>query len=206
MNWQMWWKWVLATTIGFDLSFAVSMGIVIYEILQFHSRDPFIALQTGGLAGATGSLLLGVAQWMVLERWIARAYRWITATTGSFALSCAIGAIVGSKTGSVYLGCQIGMILGIGTLGLAQGGVLGQGKRVAWFAATLVGIVSGVGVGLAIAFPAMEAIDHQLGGGSKDLMVIIIGGLLIGSTAGAVVFGAITGTVLIKLLKRNITF
>jgi len=113
---------------------------------------------------------------------IAKAYRWIIATTGSITLSCAIGAVVGSMTDSAFLGYLIGVCLSIATLGLAQGRVLGHLTVVAWFAVTLIGIVSGAGVGFLASIPAEMVISQQVSGGWETLGTIVIGMALAGSS------------------------
>jgi hypothetical protein len=104
-------------------------------------------------------------------------------------------------TDSAFLGYLIGVCLSIATLGLAQGRVLGHLTVVAWFAVTLIGIVSGAGVGFLASIPAEMVISQQVGEGWEKLGTIVIGMALAGSTVGASIFGAITGRALIVLLK-----
>ncbi len=198
MIWRFWWRWILLTTIGFNVAFFISIGVA---IILMGSRNPFIVFGLGALAGASGSIFLGIAQWAVLRGRIAKAYRWIIATTGSITLSCALGAVIGSITDSAFIGYMSGGLLSLLTLSYAQGRLLGQEKVVAWFLIILVGLGAGTGVGFLASILAMIIISQLVGGGWNTLGTVVLGGVLVGSTLGSSLFGAMTGRVLILLLE-----
>ena len=95
VGWRLWLWWVLANTVGWAVGGYVGVAVV----------NTDVAWIVG--AGACGTVL-GVLQWLVLRRQVARAGRWVLAST--------VGWIVGGPLagigGWVVLGAVYGAITG----------------------------------------------------------------------------------------------
>ncbi len=101
-GWGFWLAWVLAGTVGWAVSGRV--------IAVGSYRDIIVAGYTGV---AAGGIVVGVLQWLVLRRQVARAGWWVLASTvgwvvggpvGAFVGWPALGAVYGAITGSALVG------------------------------------------------------------------------------------------------------
>ena len=135
-------------------------------------------LLVGGAAvGAIGGAVLGVLQWLVLRRQLARAGWWIEASTVGWAVG---GAAFGLAGGAVA--------------GFLQWLVLRRRLARAgwWIAASTVGWAIG---------PVIVLFGGVIGELDAVLIVLLVGALW---GIGGVVGGAITGTVLVWLLRQRL--
>jgi hypothetical protein len=118
-DWELWFQWIMATTIGW----------VIGRFLL-----PNLAIVTIGIA-------LGVMQWLVLQRQLKNAQRWIVATIAGWIF----GSIL--VLGNTPFGLDIlaSMLIG-GTIGISQWIVLRNEIRWSgwWIVMSVVGWTSGL--------------------------------------------------------------
>ncbi len=120
-----------------------------------------------------GAILVGVLQWLVLRRYLRGSVRWIPASLGA----AGVGALVMFGVGA--MDADLGLLIGAGLfgtlLGVTQWLVLrGQVASAGWW-------VLASTVGWIVAFPLGD----------------------LGGPPGWSVYGAITGTVLVWLLRRG---
>ncbi len=152
------------------------------ELVLYGGRGGVESLQSrpdvilmGCLGVAAGGLLTSVFQWLVLRGEIRGAGRWISASLVAVGVFCAIVFGVGA------LDPELGWVVGAGLFGpllaLFQGLVLrGQVSGLTWWVgACTLAWVAGMPIGDSIAWPALGA-----------------------------VYGAISGAVLVWLLRRGI--
>ncbi len=118
-DWELWFFWIMATTWGWLLT-----------VLIF----PDLRLVTGGI-------WVGIFQWMVLQRRITRAWRWIVATS----LGWIVGYFITLYWAPSEPSFLTGMILGL-TTGLAQWIVLREELHWAgwWIVFSTIGWVTGL--------------------------------------------------------------
>ena len=89
VGWRLWLRWVLASVVGWGVG-----GVVLGPV--FSVVEPAFGLLVGGAAvGAIGGAALGVLQWLVLRRQLARAGWWIVASTIGWAVGGAAFGLVG---------------------------------------------------------------------------------------------------------------
>ena len=201
-GWGLWLWWVLASAVGWSaggyLGSAAGWGL---------SRD--IAIVGYGAGAAGGGIAAGLLQWLVLRRQIARASRWVLASTVAGAVigvvGVALGATLGFSTRWVGGGPEttgetssgewaLFVLLGLyGTvLGVLQWLVLRrQVARAGWWVlASTVGWPVSIGVG-AIGLQAVVAVTHVK-------LPAVAAALL------PAMYGAITGRVLVWLLRERL--
>jgi len=119
-DWAVWFKWIIATTMGWILAVAIFSGI------------PYIA------AGFT----LGVLQWLVLQHRIRHAVRWILAS----AMGSTLGGIFGYFIAPLNLPSLSGLVVGL-TVGIAQWLILRQEILWAgwWIPISVIAWITGIG-------------------------------------------------------------
>lgn len=120
-DWAVWFKWIIATTLGWILAVAIFSGI------------PYIA------AGFT----LGILQWLVLQHRIRQAWRWILAS----AIGWAIGGSIGYFIAPLDPGILTGLVIGAAA-GIAQWLILRQENFWAgwWIPISLIAWTTGLGM------------------------------------------------------------
>jgi hypothetical protein len=142
-DWAIWMQWVLATTIGWVLGFAlgneVGVGIFIGVAQWFVLRRYFsqawwwivasaagwlggwailmsgLVVPPGGelftiiLSGAIFGLVIGVAQWLILRRWVKLSGLWILLSIPGWTIgltgllgSLLVGVVAGAITGFAF--------------------------------------------------------------------------------------------------------
>ena len=170
---------------------------------------------------AVTGLGLGLLQWFILRRYIARAHRWMWATIGG------LGLLGGSDLASmlaldaipreipfiwagaiIFLGFVLMRLAVVGVTGLMQWLVLRmQVERAGrWITATVaahfLGMVAGgiVGIGIGYLFHFIPLSEMDGGIGIK----IAYRFHLLEVAEGAVI-GAVTGAVLVRLLRQPVT-
>lgn len=107
------WGWVLASIVSWSLIGSSGLGAVGWSTPTVMSI-PLRAIY-GAMDGAVVGTLFGVAQGLVLNDHIYRAWRWILANTVAWAIGLAcgwtLGAVLHSATG-LFLGEVVGLALG----------------------------------------------------------------------------------------------
>ncbi len=193
-GWGFWLWWVLASAVGWSaggyLGSAAGWGL---------SRD--IAIVGYGAGAAGGGIAAGVLQWLVLRRQIARASRWVLASTVA-------GAVIG------VVGVALGATLGFSTRWVGGGpettGETSSGEWALFVLLGLYGTVLGVLQWLVLRRQVARAGWWVL----ASTVGWVVGGLvagLVGATVGVdlswaglgAVYGAITGPVLVWLLRHR---
>lgn len=170
-GWRVWFLWLLATAVGWG--WGVYWGWYANDEPKTLEAAP-VDIVAGYLGVVTGTVLVGVLQWLVLRRHVARAFRWVVVSLGAVAV---VGIVIfGVGLVDQDLGWLSGVSLFGTVVGLLQWAVLREHIQRAgwWVVASTVGWVAGMPLG-------------DLGGPP---------GL------GAA-YGAITATVLVWLLRQR---
>jgi hypothetical protein len=173
-GWGFWLRWVLASIAGWAVG-GLMPGLGSY-------RDIIVA---GYAAVAVGAILTGVLQWLVLRRDVARAGGWALAGIVAVAI---VGLVV---FGVGVINVDIGWVLGVALFGTMVGGLQWmvlrrQVARAGWWV-----LASTVAWFAAMAGGALAAVDAQYGRHP-----------VLGWVALGVVYGAITGSVLVWMLRQ----
>ena len=182
VGWGFWLRWVLASAIGFGISFIGAWG-VLFLVLGYAARVGGFLVGAGAvvLAAVTVGASVGIAQWLALRRHLSRAGLWL------------LGSVVGMTMGlslSVWLavvlqrGGRAGMSSALTLVGVAgnfQDYVISGGM---WWA--VVGVVAGASVGIA----QWLTLRNQLSWASLWPLGSVLG-MAIGFPAGALVLGAL---------------
>ena len=216
-GWGLWLWWVLASAVGggggvFGGEFVGWLGVGLVGRLGGGGGGGGVVVDVVGVVlmlgvvvglvvvgGGVVGLVLGVLQWLVLRRQVARAGWWVLASTVGGVLGVGFGfglgfvLMLGVGVGIVVvLGGVLGLVLGVlqwlvlrrqvaragwWVLASTVGGVGLVGRLVGGFVASAVGVFEGVfGVGI----------------------VVVLGGIV-----GGAVYGAITGLALVWLLRQR---
>ena len=171
VGWRLWLRWVLASVVGWGVG-----GVVLGPV--FSVVEPAFGLLVSGAAvGAIGGAALGVLQWLVLRRQLARAGWWIAAST----VGWAVGGAAFGLVGGALAGFLQWLVL---RRRLARAGW--------WIVASTVGWVIG---------PVIVLFGGVIGELDAALIVLLVT-VLWGS--GGLVGGAITGGVLVWLLRQRL--
>ena len=179
--------WVLASTVGGAVG---GLGFV----LQFFGQ----LVLFGGV--------LGLAQWLVLLRYLERAGWWVSASffgwfAGSVAGMLATPATAGaSATTGLMLGfgawAGLGAFQGLALYGLL-GAVPGRRKLVSlWLAVSVIGGV----VAEVVAYLASTALPEEA---AADLLPKGLAAIVLGHAGAGAVYGAATGVALAEVLRRR---
>jgi hypothetical protein len=170
-GWRVWFLWVMAGAFGWGLG--VYWGWFDGTEPKTLQSVPTVIL-AGYLGLVVGGTLIGVLQWLVLRRHVARAGRWVLANLGAAAV---VGVVVfGVGVVDADLGWLAGVSLFGTVVGVLQCAVLRrQVPRAGWWVlASTVGWVVGMPLGDMAGPPGLGA-----------------------------VYGAITGTALVLLLRQG---
>lgn len=207
-SWTLWEGWVGVMAIA-EL---IGLGIALVGSAIVNSLGMGSAVVVFHLVGLLEGIVLGVAQWLILHRYVKRIRAWIFVTAIATLLAWLIGLqvsalLVFSTTlnpaltaatkaqiflkGVLFLGAWVG-----GVLGLAQWFVLKAHIRQA--ALWIVANAFAWSLGLVIAFVMLGMVHTQ-----PSSLEAALAGAATGLTTGAVV-GAITGIALIWLLKPRL--
>ena len=184
LDWGLWLWWVVAGMVGWAAGWGVGWAVV-----EFLSTDIAVAGYVGVIAGVT---VAGVLQWLVLRRQVAQAVWWIVA-------SIVGGAVVG------------GVIVAVGAdTGFAAEAAMARDVDVGWIVeAALYGAVLGVLQWLVlrrqVAMSGWWVLASTVGWvvGDPVCSSLIGFGTLSWVVFGAV-YGAITGLVLVWLLRQPV--
>jgi hypothetical protein len=119
-GWTLWLQWVLLSTLGWIVG-GFTLLSTSYALAQ--QLDPAlgrIAAGALGIAagGALAGLMVGVAQWLVLQHWIEQSSRWIWLS----AASIAVGAVLNIFVATSASGDARTLVLAGGAAGALLGG------------------------------------------------------------------------------------
>lgn len=204
-SWTLWEWWVLATIVGEFIG--IGMIAVTSAIASHLTTVNTVALLH--IVGALEGIALGLAQWLVLRRYVKHVGWWILATMIGAIAAWLIGLqvtviliLIFSKsafvtTSAALLKAVFGLGVWVGTvLGFSQWLVLRTHVRrgALWIVAN----AFAWGVGLLVAWVGATLVNP----GELRFEIALVG-IATGVTIGVVV-GAITGLVLIWLLKPRL--
>jgi hypothetical protein len=174
-EWGLWLGWVLATTVGWVVGFALCEGFK--DFVESFRSD-----------GAVIGVSIGIAQWLVLTRRINHAGWWVLASTIGFAVGKALADGIGQADAGAA-GLAVGGAAIGASIGIAQWLVLRRHvEQAAWW---VLATVAAWAVGWSIA----SAIDEAAGGPTG--MSYLIG------ASGSAAAGIITGFALAWLLRQR---
>jgi hypothetical protein len=172
-GWQFFLWWMLAF-LGFPLG----------GLLAFMVVGPVEGVLSGALGGALAGAVIGVAQWLVLRRYLRVGPEWILATALGVAIGDALGVLLtGAGTGIGAL-----LITGLATgvaVGLLQWGLFLRGRLL--LASLWLPVV-------AIAWPLGWTVAWAIG-------VDVERGYYVFGASGALVFAALTGLAMLRMLR-----
>jgi hypothetical protein len=199
-GWGFWLKWTLISAIGFALSFVVGtlLSMLWGALLTVLGASPNVGAVFGGLLLGIGvGAVIGLLQWLVLHRYASRSGWWIAASAVGTGLGFAVALIVSGAASGWLIGGLVGGLVGGALTGYLQWRVLRE-RLPESNAATWIG-ASAVAWGLAMALIglAMDSVARGAATMSPGILFVAILGLI-----GAAVAGAVTGAVLMWLLRR----
>jgi hypothetical protein len=171
-GWRFFLWWMLAF-LGFPLGGFLALVLV----------GSVEGVVSGGLGGALAGAVIGAAQWLVLRRYLKVGPEWVLATALGVAIGDALGALLtGAGTGIGAL-----LIIGLATgmaVGLLQWGLLrGRLQRARLWPPVV-----------AIAWPVGWTVTWAFG-------IDVERGYFVFGASGALVFAAITGLVMLLMLR-----
>jgi hypothetical protein len=194
--------WILANAAGFVMGGAIAAVVVLAgeeplvgTVRSQASAAAALAPVTAVSLGLFG-VLVGLAQWLVLQRWWSITGWWIAATAGGWA---AAGAIAGTLSGFLS-GTVTGVGPGIGVGGYVLG-TLGAMAAIAVVPGVLQSLVirhrvgglgwpaahlAGQGAGFLVAFPVMLLVASVLGLNLPSPEAWVVAGFLWGTVFGIV--------------------
>ncbi|WP_016949234.1 hypothetical protein [Anabaena sp. PCC 7108] len=196
VRWKFWWRWVLATTIGFSLGFFLGL---FSSLLGINSS---LSAISGFWGGALGGLCVGIAQKLVLRKKVSA--KWILATTFGFSMGCGIGGLILVITSNAIMSPILGIASGIISLSFAQALVMKwpREKTLNWLIATTIGVIVGAGIGTLACILAAVTAEKIFKGDLQTLIEILFSAAVAGSMVSGFIYGGISGLFLIKLLPN----
>ena len=201
-GWRLWVWWVVAGTIGW-----VVYGAVFFPVLFVRSMLTNIIVEVDGVAavfgvtvvgavvGLGGGTVVGVLQWLVLQRRLERTGRWIVASTVGGSVAGALLMVAVAIANVDWIVDEAVLIGGAWFVGGVVAAILQwlvlrrQIARADWWIVTS---TIGWAIGVAVVL---------LGGISVGVGEVV---LAVGWAVGGVVGSAITGAVLVWLLRQRL--
>ena len=182
-------QWVLANTIGFCVG---SIAGFIMPIFANLTNPVAFGILFSTVFGAVG----GLAQWLVLRRWVSGINLWAPASALGSVIAAGIVASMGQRVFSNFNVFVLFAAVYGATGGFLQWLILRkQGVNIVWWlAANLVGSL----LGSALNYPASAALQRGPGN-PTDVFFMILFGLGAGFGLG---LGVVTGSVLTWLLRH----
>ena len=172
-GWRFFLWWMLAF-LGFPIGGELALIVV----------GPVEGAVSGALGGALAGAVIGAAQWLVLRRYLRVGPEWILATALGLAIGDALGALL---TGA---GTGIGALL---ITGLATGVAVGLLQWALFLRGGLLLASLWLPV-VAIAWPLGWAVTWAAG-------IDIERGYYVFGASGALVFAAVTGLAMLRMLR-----
>ena len=127
--------WTLATGLGWGVP-ATAITTLTADLHEAAFSSFRIGLATLVVCAALSGAAIGIAQWLILRRWVTGAAWWILATIAGWIIGFVAGLIFGFVTGfmlvvliitaflSVFLGPAVGLAIGGGIVGAFQAAIL----------------------------------------------------------------------------------
>ena len=194
-GWRFWLWWVLASTAG------LLVGLVVVAYVGYpyaagpSSKNSEAFVVVFALAGAIVGASLGIAQWLVLRRRVSRTGWWMLASTAGGLVGFAFDGMVlrimfAAPEGDLAFAALIGA-----SLGIAQWLVLRRRvSRAGWW--VLASTVGSVVFLASVVFSAGAVLT------STSRVAVLVG--IVALVVSWAVYGAITGGVLVWLLRQPI--
>jgi serine/threonine-protein kinase len=181
-----WLLWILASTVGYAVGYAMAIFLALIVSLEF----PAVGYAAGSVFGAVIGASVGTAQWLILRRQVSWAGPWVLASTVVGAVYMVVVEAVPVSMYEAVVGAGGLAVLGA-SVGIAQWLILRrQVSRAGWW-------VLASALGLAV--PVSEAVW-----GAEGLALDVANAGAAGLAAGGA-YGAITGVVLVWLLRQPVT-
>lgn len=179
----LWLAWTLATAGGLIVAF-LPAALVVNEFDLGLARV---------LVPLLGGLLIGVAQWLVLRRYMTRSRDWVLNLAGGWAAGYALGLAVVEYISVPVVGAILAYVLFGAIVGIFQWPVLRREipQLWMWIAANILGWGAG-----ALLSQGVQALLFG-GGAASPLAVTLINAAVTGLAAGA-----ITGVALIRIVRQ----
>jgi hypothetical protein len=205
-SWTLWEWWVFATVVGVLVGIGIiAIATIITNTLRTVPILAFLHI-VGALEGAT----LGLAQWLVLRRYIKHVMGWIIATSVGAIATWLIGLQVSVVLALTFFDSAIAettnasLLIAVFLVGAWIGAALGYAQ---WFILRThvrKGIVWVFANSLAWALGLLIAVmgSNLMKSGEVSIENALIG-IMTGATTG-VVIGAITGITLVWLLRPRL--
>ncbi len=205
---HLWRSWTLATAVGELAGFAVPtvVGLTAFRLLDKPEGGAAGMVMYALLvaAGMGEGAVLGMAQWLVLRRWVTRVGRraWVLATSLAAGVAWALGLLPSTVGGLgdlhpivLVAGAIVLAVTLLGSIGVAQWLVLRRHlPRAGWWApANALAWL----LGLPVTFIGPALVPD----GSPPAVwatVFIVSGVLMGT-----IVGAVTGIALVRLVLRD---
>ena len=179
----MWLEWTLATALGMLLGFASS--IVLVNVLNLALARLLVPLVAGAL--------VGLAQWVVLRKYINGVFDWILAGGASWAIGYALGLLIINGLTATGLDSFIGYVLFGLIVAIVQWPILRREIPNVWMwvAANVVGWTTGF-------YLSQVSLDLFFNGPTIDPLAStsVISGV------SGLVAGAITGIALVLIARQ----
>ena len=179
----MWLEWTLATALGMLLGFLPS--IVLVNLLDLPLARVIVPLWAG--------FLVGLAQWMVLRKYVNEVTDWILAAGASWAVGYALGLLIMNGLSGTGLGAFIGYVLFGVIVAIAQWPILRREipNVWMWILANVIGWTAGfylsqLSLGLFFHEPVIDPVA------STSVL----------SGVSGLVAGAITGIALVLIVRQ----
>jgi len=207
-SWTLWEGWVVVMAIAELLG----LGIVIIAATMIPSLGAGNSVTVLHIVGLLEGMILGVAQWLVLHRYIKRINAWVMVTAIAVMIVWLIGIKISAlMVFSITLDTTLTpemqartLLKGVALLGAWVGGMLGFAQ---WFvlkshvhqaAMWIVANALAWALGLVVAFTMVGRMQPD-----RFNLETALAGIATGLTTGTVV-GAITGITLVWLLKSRL--
>jgi hypothetical protein len=205
-GWGFWLGWVVASTVGWFVGFILSfvLGSIIVEGVYGGEFYVLGSILSGLIGGAVVGAVAGILQWLVLRRRVSSAGWWVLASTAGFivgfggvepAIYVAFGypeEMGGISSFTSFLVWTVFIALGGAVTGILQWLILRwQVSRAGWWV-----LASTVGWGCAaVAWAGIRLLEYDYETLTPTLLLLVGGG---------VVLGAVTGAVLVWLLRQPV--
>jgi hypothetical protein len=204
IGWGVWWRWVVATVLGS----AVGWGLAAFILLTIGFSEKASETTVGrsvflGSIGVCFGAATATAQLLVLRRHLNGLGMWVWASVVAYGVGLAATGVLEAVT-SLGFGALTGFGLTAIAAGVLQWLVL-RGRVVnswwwapasafAFYSGTLVAISSEPALASLLGLAKPAALGQGIGGVA---FTFAVGGVL------GLVFGVVTGTVLVMLLRRT---
>jgi hypothetical protein len=179
----MWLEWTLATALGMLVGFVTSIALV--NLLDLAFARLLVPLVAGSL--------IGLAQWVVLRKYLNEVVDWILAGGASWAVGYALGLLIINGLTGTGLDGFIGYVLFGIIVAIVQWPILRREIPNAWMwvAANVVGWTTGF-------YLSQVALDLLFNGPTIDP----IASTSVLSGVSGLVAGAITGIALVLIVRK----